>query len=86
MYVRSEELSACDPSVAMTMGAHCNLFSNNLNQNGSHEQKLKYLPAACEGTIVGGMCMSEPGTIKLVLFERSNQANDIPTFIFNMLT
>jgi isovaleryl-CoA dehydrogenase len=37
------------------------LFVNNLHQNGSHEQKLKYLPNACNGTAIGGMCMSEPG-------------------------
>ena len=37
------------------------LFCNNLNQNGSHEQKLKYLPAACSGKIICGMGMSEPG-------------------------
>lgn len=30
-------------------------------QNGSHEQKLRYLPEACSGATVGGMCMSEPG-------------------------
>jgi isovaleryl-CoA dehydrogenase len=37
------------------------LFCNNLNQNGSHEQKLKYLPDACSGKLIGGMCMSESG-------------------------
>lgn len=37
------------------------LFVNNLSQNGSHEQKLKYLPDACSGRTIGGMGMSEPG-------------------------
>jgi isovaleryl-CoA dehydrogenase len=37
------------------------LFVNNLSQNGSHEQKLKYLPGACSGEKIGGMGMSEPG-------------------------
>jgi isovaleryl-CoA dehydrogenase len=37
------------------------LFVNNLSQNGSHEQKLKYLPDACTGKIIGGMGMSESG-------------------------
>ena len=31
------------------------------HQNGSHEQKLKYLPKACSGEIICGMGMSEPG-------------------------
>ena len=34
---------------------------NNLAQNGSHEQKARFLPRACTGEAVGGMCMSEPG-------------------------
>lgn len=40
------------------------LFVNNLDQNGSHEQRAKFLPAACEGTTIAGMCMSEPGVGK----------------------
>ena len=34
---------------------------NNLNINGNHEQKMKYLTAASSGSLIGGMCMSEPG-------------------------
>lgn len=36
------------------------LLVNNLARNASHEQKLKYLPAVCAGTSIGGMGMSEP--------------------------
>ncbi len=32
-----------------------------LSRNGTHEQKLKYLPDNCSGKKIGGMCMSEPG-------------------------
>ena len=31
------------------------LFVNNLMQNGSLDQKLKYLPDACSGKTIGGM-------------------------------
>jgi isovaleryl-CoA dehydrogenase len=37
------------------------LFVNNLNQNGNMEQKMRYLPGASSGELIGGMCMSEPG-------------------------
>ena len=37
------------------------LFVNNLARNGTHAQKLKYLPTACDGSAIGGMGMSEPG-------------------------
>lgn len=56
-----EELSASDPAFCLSYLAHSMLFVNNLFQNGTHEQKLKYLPDACSGKTIGGMCMSEPG-------------------------
>merc|ERR1712054_346741 len=37
------------------------LFVNNLALNGSEEQKQRFLPQACSGEMIGGMCMSEPG-------------------------
>ena len=56
-----EELSAADPAFCLAFLAHSMLFANNLNLNGNHEQKMKYLPGACDGTLIGGMGMSEPG-------------------------
>jgi isovaleryl-CoA dehydrogenase len=54
-----EEISAADPAFCLSFGAHSSLFGNNLNVNGNHEQKERFLPRACAGTIIGGMCMSE---------------------------
>lgn len=58
--IAHEELSASDPAFCLSFLAHSMLFVNNLCQNGSHKQKLKYLPGACDGTLIGGMGMSEP--------------------------
>lgn len=55
-----EELSAADPAFCLSYLAHSMLFVNNLARNGSHEQKLKYLPKACTGELICGMGMSEP--------------------------
>lgn len=59
--IAHEELAAADPAFCLSFLAHSMLFINNLNQNGNKEQKMKFLPSACNGTKVGGMCMSEPG-------------------------
>merc|ERR1711865_815597 len=56
-----EELSAADPGFCLAYLAHSMLFTNNLMQNGSEAQKQKYLPGACDGSLIGGMGMSEPG-------------------------
>lgn len=59
--IAHEELSAADPAFCLSYLAHSMLFVNNLHQNGTHEQKMKYLPSACSGETIGGMGMSEPG-------------------------
>jgi isovaleryl-CoA dehydrogenase len=59
--IAHEELAASDPAFCLSFLAHSMLFVNNVNQNASHEQKLKLLPGACDGTKICGMGMSEPG-------------------------
>jgi isovaleryl-CoA dehydrogenase len=59
--IAHEELSAADPAFCLSFLAHSMLFVNNLNQNGNNSQKMKFLPGACSGKLIGGMCMSEPG-------------------------
>lgn len=54
-----EELSYSDPALCLSYLAHALLFANNLAVNGNENQKRRFLPRACEGRIVGGMCMSE---------------------------
>ena len=55
-----EELSAADPGFCLAYLAHAMLFVNNLAVNGDDAQRQKYLPGACSGELIGGMCMSEP--------------------------
>ena len=59
--IAHEELSSADPGFALAYLAHSMLFANNLQINGSDEQRNKYLPDACAGKKVCGMCMTEPG-------------------------
>lgn len=55
-----EELAASDPGFTLAYLAHSMLFVNNLAINGSDEQRERFLPGACSGELIGGMCMSEP--------------------------
>lgn len=59
--IAHEELSSSDPAFCLSYLAHSMLFVNNLCQNGNHEQKMRFLPKACSGELIGGMGMSEPG-------------------------
>ncbi|NVJ60020.1 MAG: isovaleryl-CoA dehydrogenase [Gammaproteobacteria bacterium] len=59
--VAMEEISRGSASIGLSYGAHSNLCLNQLDKNGTHEQKQKYLPKLCSGEHIGALAMSEPG-------------------------
>ena len=71
-----EELGASDPGFCLAYLAHSMLFVNNLYRNGNDEQRGRYLPDACSGKRIGGMCMSEPSVGTDVLGMRTNARRD----------
>ncbi|MEO1918676.1 MAG: isovaleryl-CoA dehydrogenase [Paracoccaceae bacterium] len=56
-----EEIARASASVSLSYGAHSNLCINQIKLNGTHEQKLKYLPSLISGEHVGALAMSESG-------------------------
>src|SRR5690606_3349576 len=58
--VAMEEISRGSASVGLSYGAHSNLCVNQINRNGTAEQKRKYLPKLVTGEWVGALAMSEP--------------------------
>ena len=59
--VAMEEISRASGSVGLSYGANSNLCMDNLNKNGSDQQREKYLPGLCSGELVGALAMSEAG-------------------------
>jgi len=60
--IAMEEISRASGAVALSYGAHSNLCVNQINRNGTEEQKEKYLPKLCSGEHIGALAMSEPGS------------------------
>ena len=58
--VAMEEISRASASVGLSYGAHSNLCVNQINRNGTPEQKAKYLPRLISGEHIGALAMSEP--------------------------
>ncbi len=58
--IAMQEISRASASVALSYGAHSNLCVNQINRNGSDEQKHKYLPKLLTGEHIGALAMSEP--------------------------
>lgn len=48
-------------SVGLSYAGHENLFINNLDRNGTVQQKAKYLPGCITGELIGALGMTEPG-------------------------
>src|SRR5690554_647895 len=59
--VAMEEISRASASVGLSYGAHSNLCVNQINRNGTEEQKRRYLPKLISGEHIGALAMSEPG-------------------------
>lgn len=57
--VAMEEISRASASVGLSYGAHSNLCVNQINLNGTNEQKQKYLPKLISGEHIGALAMSE---------------------------
>lgn len=74
--VAIEEISRASASVGLSYGAHSNLCVNQIRRNGSAEQKAKFLPGLIEGTQVGALAMSEPGSGSDVVSMKLNAKKD----------
>ena len=81
--IAHEEISAADPGFALAFLAHSMLFANNLNVNGDDEQRARYLPDACSGKTVCGMCMTEPDAGTDVLGLRTTATRNGDRYILN---
>lgn len=56
-----EEIARASASVSLSYGAHSNLCVNQINLNGTADQKARYLPDLITGKSVGALAMSESG-------------------------
>ncbi|MEL6171522.1 MAG: acyl-CoA dehydrogenase family protein [Pseudomonadota bacterium] len=60
--VAIEEIARASASVSLSYGAHSNLCVNQINLNGTPDQRQKYLPGLMSGEHVGALAMSEAGS------------------------
>lgn len=59
--VLGEELARSSyGGVASALTVHSDMSISHIAHRGTHEQKLKYLPAACAGEKIGAVCVTEP--------------------------
>lgn len=78
-----EEISRASASVGLSYGAHSNLCVNQINRNGSAEQKAKYLPKLISGDHVGALAMSEPNSGSDVVSMKLNARDNGDHYLLN---
>ena len=83
MCTAMEEIAYACSSTALSYLAHSTLCCHNLASNGSHEQKLKYLPDLASGRTIGGIAITEPGAGSDALGLQTAAARDGDAYVLN---
>ncbi|MFN2329488.1 MAG: isovaleryl-CoA dehydrogenase [Chromatocurvus sp.] len=78
-----EEISRASGSVGLSYGAMSNLCLNQIQKNGSEDQKKKYLPKLCSGEHVGALAMSEANSGSDVVSMRLSARREGDDYILN---
>ena len=55
-----EEIARESPALALSVGAHSNLFADNVGRNADDGQREAFLPPAVAGDAVGALALTEP--------------------------
>jgi isovaleryl-CoA dehydrogenase len=55
-----EEIARVSPALALSVGAHSNLFADNVARNADDDQRAAFLPPAAAGEAVGALALTEP--------------------------
>ncbi len=81
--VAMEEISRASGAVGLSYGAHSNLCVNQINLNGTKDQKAKYLPKLISGEHLGALAMSEPGAGSDVVGMRTRAVKKGDRYVLN---
>ncbi|MFY9717202.1 MAG: acyl-CoA dehydrogenase family protein [Thermoplasmata archaeon] len=55
-----EEIARASPALALSVGAHSNLFADNVARNGTDAQREQFLPKIASGEEIGALALTEP--------------------------
>lgn len=73
-----EEIARVSPALALSVGAHSNLFADNLARNGTPAQRGVALPNIVAGESIGALALTEPqaGSDAVALRTRAERRGD----------
>ena len=73
-----EEIARASPALALSVGAHSNLFADNVARNGTPEQRQAFLPEVAAGRSIGALALTEPdaGSDAVAIRTRAERQGD----------
>ena len=73
-----EEIARASPALALSVGAHSNLFGDNVARNGTPEQRAAFLPDVAAGHAIGALALTEPdaGSDAVAIRTRAERRGD----------
>ncbi|MGB6442156.1 MAG: acyl-CoA dehydrogenase family protein, partial [Thermoplasmata archaeon] len=73
-----EEIARVSPALALSVGAHSNLFGDNVGRNGDDVQRPAFLPPIARGEAIGALALTEPnaGSDAVSLSTRAEKSGD----------
>lgn len=78
-----QEISRASAAIGLSYGAHSNLCVNQINRNGTAEQKQRFLPKLISGDFVGALAMSEPNAGSDVVSMKLRAEEDGDHYVLN---
>lgn len=78
-----EEIARVSPALALSVGAHSNLFADNVARNASPAQRAAFLPEAAAGTTVGALGLTEPTAGSDAMSIRTRAERRGATYVLN---
>lgn len=82
--ILGEELGRCSfGGVTSAVTVHSDMSIGHIAHRGTHEQKQRYLPAACAGEKIGCVCVTEPGAGSDVAGLKTRAVRDGDMWVIN---
>jgi isovaleryl-CoA dehydrogenase len=78
-----EEIARVSPALALSVGAHSNLFADNVARNGSDDQRQRFLPGVASGEAIGALALTEPNAGSDAVSLRTRAERDGNSYVLN---
>jgi isovaleryl-CoA dehydrogenase len=78
-----EEIARVSPALALSVGAHSNLFADNVSRNADPDQAAAFLPPAVKGEAIGALALTEPGAGSDAVSIRTKAERHGPHYVLN---